>query len=50
MVEGLIMKQSADRLDVSHHTIDNPIRDIYDKLHVHSPGGAVAKALKERLI
>jgi DNA-binding NarL/FixJ family response regulator len=50
MVEGLIKKQIADRLGVSPHTVNNQLRSIYDKLHVHTRGGAVAKALKERLL
>jgi DNA-binding NarL/FixJ family response regulator len=50
MVEGLIKKEIAERLGVSHHTVNNQLRSIYDKLHVHTRGGAVAKALKERLL
>jgi DNA-binding NarL/FixJ family response regulator len=50
MVEGLIKKQIAEKLGVSHHTVNNQLRSIYDKLHVHTRGGAVAKALKERLL
>jgi DNA-binding NarL/FixJ family response regulator len=50
MVEGLIKKQIAERLGLSHHTVNNQLRSIYDKLHVHTRGGAVAKALKERLL
>jgi DNA-binding NarL/FixJ family response regulator len=50
MVDGLTMKESADRLCISYHTIDTHIRNIYDKLHVHSRSGAVAKALRERLV
>jgi DNA-binding NarL/FixJ family response regulator len=50
MVEGLTMKESAGRLCVSYHTIDTHVRNIYEKLHVHSRGGAVAKALRERLV
>lgn len=50
LVDGLTMQQSAERLNLSYHTIDNHVRHIYDKLHVHSRSGAVAKALKERLI
>jgi hypothetical protein len=30
--------------------VNNQLRSIYDKLHVHTRGGAVAKALKERLL
>jgi DNA-binding NarL/FixJ family response regulator len=50
MVEGFIKKQIAERLGVSYHTVNNQLRSIYDKLHVHTRGGAVAKALKERLL
>jgi DNA-binding NarL/FixJ family response regulator len=50
MVEGLIKKEIAEKLGLSHHTVNNQLRSIYDKLHVHTRGGAVAKALKERLL
>lgn len=50
MVEGLIKKEIADRIGVSHHTVNNHLRSIYEKLHVHTRGGAVAKALNERLL
>ena len=49
MVQGLIKKEIADRLGVSYHTVNNHLRSIYEKLHVHTRGGAVAKALNERL-
>lgn len=42
--------QIAEALFVSPHTVDMHVRSIYAKLHVHSRSGAVAKALKERLI
>lgn len=50
MVEGPTMQGIADRLGVSYHTVDAHIRNIYGKLHVHSRSGAVAKALRERLV
>jgi DNA-binding NarL/FixJ family response regulator len=50
LVDGLTMKQIAARLVVSYHTIDSHLRNIYDKLHVRSRSGAVAKALRERLL
>jgi DNA-binding NarL/FixJ family response regulator len=50
LVDGLTMQQIAGRLYVSYHTVDNHIRNIYEKLHVHSRSGVVAKALKERLL
>jgi len=50
LVDGLSMQQIADRLHRSYHTIDNHLRNIYEKLHVHSRASAVAKAVKEHLI
>lgn len=50
MVKGLIKKEIADLLGVSFHTVNNQLRSIYEKLHVHTRGGAVAKALNERLL
>lgn len=49
MVRGLIKKEIADQLSLSYHTIDTHLRNIYQKLHVHTRTGAVAKALKEKL-
>lgn len=50
LVDGLILKQIAARLDVSFHTVDTHVRNIYEKLHVNSRGKAVAKALREGLL
>jgi DNA-binding NarL/FixJ family response regulator len=50
LVDGLTMREIAERLDLSYHTIDTHLRNIYGKLHVRSRSGAVAKALKERLL
>ncbi len=50
LTEGLSKKQIAGRLFISHHTVDSHIRNIYEKLEVHSSCGAVAKAIKEKLI
>jgi DNA-binding NarL/FixJ family response regulator len=50
VVEGLPKKQIAHKLNVSYYTVDTHIKNIYAKLQVQSSSGAVAKALKERLI
>jgi DNA-binding NarL/FixJ family response regulator len=50
MVQGLVKKEIADRLNLSYHTVDNHLRSIYTKLQVHTRGGAVAKAVSERLL
>ena len=49
MVKGFIKKEIADQLDLSYHTVDNHLRGVYTKLHVHTRTGAVAKALLENL-
>jgi DNA-binding NarL/FixJ family response regulator len=50
LVSGLSKRRAAEKLILSQHTIDTHIRNIYAKMHVHSRGGAVAKALKEHLL
>jgi DNA-binding NarL/FixJ family response regulator len=50
MVRGYIKKEIASELDLSVHTVDSHIRNVYDKLQVHTRSGAVAKAVTEKLI
>lgn len=50
LAEGLTKPKIAERLNLSRHTIDGHIRNIYTKLQVHTSTGAVAKAVRERLI
>jgi DNA-binding NarL/FixJ family response regulator len=50
LVDGLSKKQIAEKIFLSYHTVDVHIRHIYEKLEVHNLSGAVAKALKERLL
>jgi DNA-binding NarL/FixJ family response regulator len=49
LVDGKTKKQIAEKMYLSYHTVDNHIRNIYSKLHVHSRTAAVAKAIKEKL-
>ncbi len=50
LAEGLVKKEIADQLGISVHTVSTHMQRVYDKLHVTTNTGAVAKALRERLI
>ncbi len=50
LTEGIPMPQIAEKLFLSYHTVRDYVKSIYQKLHVASATGAVAKALKERLL
>ena len=50
LVEGLQMKQIADRMFITFHTVDKHVRSIYAKLQVPSRSVAIAKALRENLL
>lgn len=47
--EGLSYKMVADQLNITYHTVNNHIKHIYEKLHVHSVGEAIAYALTKRV-
>jgi DNA-binding NarL/FixJ family response regulator len=50
LTEGDDHKTIAEKLFLSPFTVRAHLRNIYDKLHVHSKSQAVAKALQERLL
>jgi DNA-binding NarL/FixJ family response regulator len=50
LAKGYSYQMVADRLGISINTVRTYIKDIYDKLHVHSKSEAVSKALKARII
>jgi DNA-binding NarL/FixJ family response regulator len=50
LVEGHSYKTAALELSVSTNTISFHLKNIYEKLQVHSKSEAVAKALQQRLI
>jgi len=50
LVEGHYKKTAAHALGISFHTVSFHLKNIYDKLQVHSKTEAVAKALREKLI
>jgi DNA-binding NarL/FixJ family response regulator len=49
-VEGHIYKTAATELGVSVNTVNFHVRNIYEKLQVHTRSEAVAKALVNRLV
>ncbi len=50
LVEGLDNSTIAEKLFISIQTVRNHIRNIYEKLHVHSKSQAVVKAIRQRII
>lgn len=50
MADGLVKKEIADKLDISINTVSTHMQRVYEKLHVTTNTGAVAKALREKLI
>lgn len=50
LAEGLLKKEIADALNISVNTVSTHLRRVYDKLHVNTNTGAVAKALREGII
>lgn len=47
---GHSYKMIADEIGISYFTVNNHVKKIYEKLHVHSQSEAVALAYKERLV
>lgn len=50
LVEGHSYKTAASKLDVSPHTISFHLRNVYEKLQVHTKSEAVSKALRTGLV
>ena len=50
LAEGLLKKEIAAALSIRVNTVSTHLRRVYDKLHVNTNTGAVAKALREGII
>ncbi|HLA63233.1 MAG TPA: response regulator [Rhodothermales bacterium] len=50
MAEGLTQKEIAASLEITLSTVSKHVQRVYEKLHVNTLGGAVAKAIRERLV
>jgi DNA-binding NarL/FixJ family response regulator len=50
LTEGHQNKTAAAEMGISIHTVGFHLRSIYAKLHVHSRSGAIARALREKLV
>lgn len=50
LVQGKSTKEAAVLLGISFYTADEYIRGVYEKLHVHTRSGAVAKAFQAGLV
>lgn len=50
LTDGLSYKMIADKMNVTYFTVNAHVKKIYEKLHVHSLGEAVALALKKNVI
>jgi DNA-binding NarL/FixJ family response regulator len=50
LTKGLSYKMIADTCNISYGTVNSHLKNIYEKMHVHSATEAVQKALLQRIV
>jgi DNA-binding NarL/FixJ family response regulator len=50
LVKGMSYKMIGDSMSITYNTVNSHMKKIYDKLHVHSVGEAVSKAIQEKIV
>lgn len=50
LANGNSYKMVADLMGISYYTVNSHVKSMYEKLHVHSLGEAVALAFKKKLV
>ncbi len=50
LTDGLSYKMVADKMGISYYTVNTHVKNIYEKLHVHSIGEAVSMAIKNKIV
>jgi len=50
LVDGMSYKLIAEKCFISIDTVGGHIRNIYEKMHVHSKGEAISKAIKRNIV
>ncbi len=49
LAEGLSYKLIADKMNISSGTVNNHLKKVYEKLHVHSAGEAISLMYKRKM-
>jgi DNA-binding NarL/FixJ family response regulator len=49
LIKGASYKMIADQCGISWHTVNSHFKKIYEKLHVHSAGEAISKAIEHKI-
>ena len=50
LTDGLSYKMVADKMNISYFTVNTHVKNIYEKLQVHSIGEAISYAMKNKMV